>query len=174
MKIYLAGSVPKGDKDAKDFIDWRKRYIEIISQTIKNVELFDPNVFAVLEGDSLALTGADCGYIQQSDLVVVNAEEKLGAGTAMELVVAKYFNKPVITVLPKATHHRRSNLKFEGRLVKDWIHPFIDTFSDIVIEKPSEIKQALKELKKKKIKTIKVIDEAVEYAQLLLAKKTPQ
>lgn len=168
MKIYLAGSVPKGDKEAKNYIDWRKVYIAEIKKSIKNSETFDPNIFYKLEGDSKGVAGADCWNIKESDLVLANAEEKLGAGSAMELVVAKYFSKPVITVLPKDSHHRRSNLEFEGRMVEDWTHPFIETFSDFIIEDISEIGVVIKKIKDIKIKNINVIDESVEYAKSIL------
>lgn len=168
MKIYLAGSVPKGDQEAKAFKDWRKEYGDVIKKTVLNSSSFNPVIFAHLEGDSLAVTGADCLNIKDADLVIVNSEQKLGAGTAMELVVAKYLNKPVITVLPKNTHHRRSNVQFEGKLVKDWIHPFIETFSDIVIESISELDKAMKFISKHKIKNITIIDEAIQYAENIL------
>jgi hypothetical protein len=174
MKIYLAGSVPKGDSEAKDFIDWRKVYTAEVEKYVDDIELFDPNIFFALEGDSKGVAGADCWNIQESDLVLINAEEKIGAGTAMEFVVAKYFSKPVITILPKDTHHRRSNLEFEGRVVEDWIHPFIDTFSDVVIENINGIQDALVKIKTSNIKTISVIDESIEYAKNLLKKDEPQ
>lgn len=125
MRVYLAGSVPKGDEEEAVSTSWRKVYEEELVKTVGGVELFDPSIFNKLEGDAFAVAGADSWNIQKSDVVVVNAEEKLGAGTAMEFVIAKYFKKPVITVLPKNSHHRRSNMRFEGKLVEDWIHPFI-------------------------------------------------
>ena len=170
MKIYLAGSVPKGDKEAETFYDWRKAYMSIIKKSLPDTQPIDPNNVFDLEGNSLAVFGADCLWIQEADLVIVHAEKKLGAGTAMEYVVAKYFNKPVITVLPKDTHHRRSNLYFEKRLVEDWIHPFIDVFSDIVVEKPEELVPAIKKLKKMPIKGIEIINEGMRYAQGLMEK----
>lgn len=168
MKIYLAGSVPKGDAEAKVFIDWRKVYSEEIAKSRDDIELFNPTVFLQLEGDSQAVTGADCWSIQKSDLVIVNAESKLGAGTAMELVVAKYFSKPVISVLPKDSHHRRSQVAFEGKIVEDWIHPFIDTFSDEVVEDIKQVPAAITKVKTRKIKSISVIDEAIDHAKELL------
>lgn len=168
MKIYLAGSVPKGDKEAENYTNWRKEYFKVISQQINDAKLLDANDFYRLEGDSKALLGAECLHIKQSDLVIVNAEEKLGAGTSMELVIAKYFSKSVITVLPKDSYHRRSNLIFEGREVKDWIHPFIDSFSDVIIENISEIKIAIEKIKNQKIKEITVIEESIEYAKSVL------
>jgi len=168
MKIYLAGSVPKGDKEAKSYVNWRKEYFRIISQQINGAKLLDANDFYKLEGDSKALLGAECLHIRESDLVVVNAEEKLGAGTSMELVIAKYFGKPIITVLPKDSFHRRLNLTFEGREVKDWVHPFIDSFSDIIIENVSEVKAAIEKIKNQKIKEISIIEESIKYVENIL------
>lgn len=168
MKIYLAGSVPKGDKEAENYTDWRKEYFKFISQQINDAKLLDANDFYKLEGDSNALFGADCLLIKESDLVIVNAEEKLGAGTSMELVIAKYFSKPVITILPNDSFHRRSSLTFEGREVKDWIHPFVDSFSDVIIGNISDIKIAIEKIKNQKIKEISVIAESMEYAENIL------
>jgi hypothetical protein len=168
MKVYLAGSVPKGDGEAKDFKDWRKEYTAIIRKSFPDFHPIDPNNVFAIEGDSLGVFGADCLWIQESDAVIVHGEKKLGAGTAMELIIAKYFKKPVITVLPKDTHHRRSNLIFDGRLVEDWIHPFIDVFSDIIVEKPEQLASAMKKITTMQIKGMEVIDEGVEYAKKLL------
>lgn len=168
MKIYLAGSVPKGDKETENDTNWRKGYFEVISQQINDAKLLDANDFFKLEGDSKALFGAECLHIKESDLVLVNAEEKLGAGTSMEFVIAKYFSKPVVTVLPKDSYHRRSNLTFEDREVKDWIHPFVDSFSDIIIENISEIDIAFEKIKNKKIKGISVIEESMMYTKNIL------
>lgn len=164
MRVYLAGSVPKGDREARDYTDWREEYSTILS-TVTDIELSDPNVFYRLEGDSQAVVGADCMYIRDADIVVVNAEERLGAGTSMELVVAKYFSIPVITVLPRGSQHRRTDLEFHGRVVADWIHPFIDTFSDRIIESASELPDAVRRLEDMRIKGISVIDEAIDYAR---------
>lgn len=169
MKIYLSGSVPKGDKEAEGYVDWREQYAEALEQYIDDVELFDPNVFYNLEGDSLAVAGADCWYIQQSDLVIINASTKLGAGTSMEMVIAKYFKRPVITILPRDSHHRRSNLQFNGRIVDDWVHPFVDTFSDIIIEDISDIEAAFAQLEEIEVKDITIIDATIAYAQEQLA-----
>jgi nucleoside 2-deoxyribosyltransferase len=166
MLIYLAGSIPKGDSESKKAVNWRKIYTKEIQKIDKTAKTIDPDV-PTLEGDSLAVTGADCLLIKTCDLVVVNAETKVGAGTAMELVVAKYFKKPVVSILPKDSHHRRSNVVFNGRRVSDWIHPFIDTFSDVVIEDISEFSKANKKLQKLKIKEIGIIDQAVNYVEKL-------
>ena len=162
MKIYLAGSVPKGDEEAKKFDDWRSRYKQSL-QKLFDADFIEPYHKDLDEGDYLAVVGQDCRHIKESALVIVNAEEKLGVGTAQELVIAKYFRKPVISVLPKDTHHRRSNVAFHGKKIKDWIHPFIYAFSDYIVESVHEVEKIKDEIFSSKIKDISVIDEAIHY-----------
>ena len=163
VKIYLAGSVPKGDKEAKDFFDWRSDYKKQIEKYINKVDFIDPYERGEFnESDFMAVFGADCYHIKNSDLIAVNAEDKLGVGTAQELVIAKYFKKPVITVLPKGTHHRRIDIMFRGQLIADWIHPFLFAFSDLILESISEFNLTNVDLDKMSVKDIKVIDRAVD------------
>ncbi len=162
MKIYLAGSVPKGDEEAKIFDDWRSRYKQSLRKFF-DADFIEPYHKELDESDFLAVVGQDCRHIKESALVIVNAEGKLGVGTAQELVIAKYFKKPVISVLPKDTHHRRSNISFHGKLVKDWIHPFIFTFSDFIVESINEIEKIKNEIISSNIKDISVIDGAIRY-----------
>ena len=163
MKIYLAGSIPKGEEEEKTFTDWRVRYREAIAR-IFDATTIDPLDRNLDESDFLLVVGKDCVDIEASSFVVVNAEEKLGPGTAQELVIAKYLKKPVVTVLPKSTPHRRTNIVINGRTVGDWIHPFIFTFSDFIIEDISgiaEIKDKL--LENGIIKDISIIDAAIAH-----------
>ncbi len=163
MKIYLAGSVPKGDEEEKTFDNWRHRYRAILEQ-IFDAEYIDPYDRDLDEKDFLLVLGKDCAEIQDSSLIVVNAEQKLGAGTAQELVIAKYFKKPVVTVLPKDTPHRRTNLLFRGQRIDDWIHPFIFSFSDFIIEDITEIHSIKDKLSNNEnVKSIMIIDVAAEH-----------
>lgn len=161
MKIYLAGSVPKGKKEESEFHDWRIDYSNIMSKFL-DAEFLDPIDRNIDESNSMEIVGYDCKLIKDSDLIVVNAQKKLGAGTAQEMVVAKYYKKPVVTVLPKDTHHRRSNIIFYGTPVEDWIHPFINVFSDFVVENVEDIEKIKDKLLSTKPKDITVVDEAIE------------
>ncbi len=157
MHIYLAGKVPKWDHDNQE--DWRIRYRESIRST-ENITFLDPNI-PVDESDPLCVFGMDCSLIRSADIIVVNAEEKLWLWTSQELLIAKYFSKPVIAVIPKDSAHRKSNLTFHGKLVKDWVHPFLFSTSDIVVESASEID--IDSLKHLKIKDITIIDQAIQH-----------
>jgi hypothetical protein len=80
----------------------------------------------------------------------------------MEMVIAKYFKKPVITVMPKNSYHRRPNMTFQGKyFVEDWMHPFIHTFSDFIVENVAEIEEIKDKLFSLPIKDISIIDHAI-------------
>lgn len=163
MKIYLAGSVPKGTAEEKEFENWRLKYIAILD-TFLDADYILPNSGDMDESDYLLIVGKDSKSIQNSDLVIVNAEERMGAGTSMEMVIAKHFNKPVVTVMPKNSHHRRSNVTFQDKFfVKDWMHPFIHTFSDYVIENISEMKKIKEKIFTSPIKDISIIEKAIAH-----------
>ncbi len=163
MKIYLAGKVPKGDEEAKTFHNWRKEYKEVLQRLFQNSDCIEPYHIDLDEGDLLLVVGSDCRHIKESSLVVVNAEEKLGVGTAIELAIAKHYQKPVIVVLPKGSHHRRSDVVFHGKLIKDWIHPFIYVFSDFIVEAIGEVEKIKDRIFSTEIKSISIIDESVSY-----------
>ncbi len=163
LKVCLLGPIPKGDERRKSWKDWKITYQESLSK-IGEVEFVDGDAWKE-EEKSFLVFGHDSYLIKSSDIIIVNAEAKLGAGAAQEMVIAKYFSKPVITVLPKDTHHRRSNVVFNSTNIPDWIHPFILAMSDTVVESIDEARQWVHEYKEnpksKIIKDISVIDQAI-------------
>jgi hypothetical protein len=97
-------------------------------------EFLSPENPQLDESQPLIVFGHDCYLVRECDILVVDASSKLGVGSAQEMVIAKHFGKYVYTVLPRDTHHRRSNLPMHGVVVEDWIHPFIFAFSDQIFE----------------------------------------
>ncbi|MDD5726672.1 MAG: hypothetical protein PHC53_04710 [Patescibacteria group bacterium] len=162
LKICLLGSLPKGDEARKNWTDWKIDYKNRLS-VMPDIEFTDGDAWTD-ESRPFELVGHDSYIIKTADLIIVNAENKLGAGTAQEMIIAKYFKKPVITILPKDTHHRKSKIVFNGELIDDWIHPFILTFSDLLVEDLTDCIGWIKELNKGtelKIKDITTVDQAV-------------
>jgi len=166
MKIYLAGDVPKGKEEEEKFVDWRTKYMDVLNKSL-DADYIDPYDRSLDESNFLAVFGTDCSHIKSCSLVIINAENKLGVGTAQEMVIAKYFKKPVITVLPKNSYHRRSNIVINGKKIKDWIHPFIFSFSDFIIQNIFEIEKIKEKLQNSKIKDISIIDESIKYINSL-------
>ncbi len=164
FKICLIGPSPKGDEVRKNWQDWKIKYQQELSK-LDGVEFFYGDQW-LDETRPFITFGHDSDMVKNSDLVVVNAEEKLGAGTAQEILIAKYFSKPVVVVLPKNSAHRKSDIIFNGELITDWIHPFIHSTSDCIVENIGQAVEWISEYQShpttKKIKSIKIIDEAIE------------
>lgn len=163
MKIYLIGSVPKGDKEEAEFYNWRADYEKILNKLFTDAEYVDPYKRDLDENDFFLIFGFDCKHIIESNLLILNAETRVGVGSAQEMIIAKYFKIPVVTVLPKDTHHRRSNVMFRGHNIKDWIHPFIFSFSDFIIEDIRDFEKIKDKVFSKPPKDISVIDDSMDY-----------
>lgn len=164
MKIYLAGKVPKGSElDSPS--DWRQQYSATLQQ-IPGFELLSPESPSLDHSRPFLVFGYDCYLIQKADVIIVNASLKLGVGTAQEMLIAKYFYKPVICVLPKDTHHRRTNLRMPSGIVAEWIHPFVFSTSDLIVEGIGDAVGWLLNYEqfpqKYDIKGIQVIDDAIQ------------
>ncbi len=133
MKIILLGSIPKGDAVRKKWIDWKTGYIEKISKALPDTNFLHGDLISDKEGPEVVV-GHDLYLIKHSDIAIVHAAEKIGTGTAQEILLAKQFKKPVIAIIPKDSHHRKSNIIFHGTTIKDFINPFLFISTDYVAE----------------------------------------
>lgn len=175
LKVALLGSLPKGDEARKDFIDWKTEYVEKIQKAIPEALFLHGDLISDKEGSEVVV-GHDLWLIKRADIVIVNAPSKIGAGTAQEIVLAKKFKRPVISLIPKDTHHRKSNVVFHGTKIKDWKHPFLDISSDVVVESIEEAIRWIKSYAKhpKKVKDISVFDQAIAKFEKKLAKNVKE
>jgi hypothetical protein len=117
--------------------DWRIPYQRTLSG-LPQAEFLSPDDPTLDESQPLTVFGHDCFLVREADVVVVNATTKLGVGTAQEMLIAKYFEKLVVTILPRNSHHRRQGLRMHAGIVDDWIHPFIYSTSDHIAEDVDE------------------------------------
>ena len=151
IKIYLAGRIPIGNEPGIDPF-WRKKYIHQLKKLIPGTIIFDPTHRDINEEDAKAVFGHDLFLIKQADLILINAEISVGLGTAQEMIIAKYFQKPVVAVSPRGSYYSPTATSINGKKVKKWYHPFLVAISDWIIEDIKEIKHILEGgLKKKKI-----------------------
>src|ERR1039457_5993436 len=138
-RIYLAGKVAKG-AEIGTADDWRQGYVNELSRC-GSFEFLSPEDPLLDESQPLLVFGHDCYLVRNCDILVVDASAKLGVGSAQEMVIAKYYGKFVYTVLPKNTHHRRSDLRMYDSIVPDWIHPFVFAFSDRIFDTLDDLAQ---------------------------------
>lgn len=164
MKIYLAGKIPKGDEIGVT-PDWRKEFALKI-QVREALEFVTPESEDLDESDPVEIFGHDCYQIKNSDLVIVNASTKLGVGTSQEILIARYFRKPVVAILPHETPHRRTNFRVGGCLVEDWKHPFIAAPCDLIFESIDQLSKNFHEvihLLSMEVTGIELIDQSIEH-----------
>ncbi len=161
--IYLAGSVPKSDDGMKKIPDWRRAFIDTLQAVNPDLVFFNPRENRVDENDPHGVFGMDCMLVRDADALIVYAPDKIGIGTAQEMMVAKYFHHPVITVLPQDTYLRRKNLVHNGITISDWIHPFVHETSDIIVASCEELPAALEKVVEMTIKDLSCIDDAITY-----------
>ncbi len=165
MKIILLGSIPKGDEVRKNWTDWKTEYIEKLNKDIPDANFLHGDLISDKEGAE-AVVGHDLYLIKHSDIAIVHATSKIGAGTAQEILIAKQFNKPVIAVIPKDSHHRKSNVVFHGTLIEDFINPFLFISTDYVAESIEDaikwIKNYTKSSKSTKIKDLSIMEKCID------------
>lgn len=162
LKITLLGSIPKGDEERKTWADWKTEYVKKITQAIPEAQFLHGDLISDKMGADMVV-GHDLWLIKNADIVIAHAPSKIGAGTAQEMVLAKSFQKPLISIVPKNTHHRRTNVTFQGVITEDWIHPFLSVASDFIAE---DIKESIAWMQEflenpKPIKDLSVFDEKI-------------
>jgi hypothetical protein len=166
MKIVLLGSIPKGDDVRKGRTDWKVTYMEVIKSVAPGVTFIHGDAISDNAGPELVV-GHDLAQVKKADMCVVDAKEKIGAGTAQEIVFAKYLKKPVAIVIPKDTHHRKTNITFHGVTIEDWIHPFLflstDYVADSIEDAADWIKNYIDSPSRYPIKDMAVFEEAIKH-----------
>ena len=143
LKIYLAGRIT-GLPDKGRV--WRSTYIEVIGQKVEGVEFVDPLVRNVDESDYPAIVRHDARLIRNSDALVINGNIPFALGVPMELVLAKYFGKLVISVVDETSPYYKKEYRsgLKRQVIKDWIHPWLYTFSDYIVASPSNAGEIIK------------------------------
>jgi hypothetical protein len=180
FSVYLAGKIPKGEEH-KDFVDWRKEFRDLMEEKrkafpkISGIVYLDPHT---LKGGVIPIEdffGRDVHMIAMSNAVLVDARSKIGAGTAQEILIAKYYGKPVVSIVPRDSHYRRKTLAMGIEM--EYTNPFIFSTSDVIVE---DFGQAAEWLlrhfsgkKKAKIKGIDILDRYQEHYLRNHLKKDP-
>lgn len=170
LKVYIAGKVSK-DSVFKTH-DWRDEFCKSLSQVSgREIINLDPTkergtgIFD--ENDSRLVFGRDLYMIKLSDVVIVYLSDDISVGGSQEMLIAKYFRKPLIGIAPKEGKFNLSVYDNYGVTVKNWVHPFVAETCDVVVATPNEAAQKLSEVTDKnfKSKEISVIDIATKYFQ---------
>ena len=164
MKIYIAGKV--SNHSVFGTHDWRKNFCaELEKLSGLKLENLDPIKFETDTMKTEEIFAKDCYLIREADIVVVYLSDDISVGGSQEILIAKYFAKPVIGLAPRGGKFNGNSRKIGGRMVKDYRDPFVFSTCDAVCGNIREVSLALEKLPQSTpppIKTIDLIGKAAE------------
>ena len=177
INIYPAGGVQKGEHD-KGKMSWTEEDMSLFKAKLSDVAVnfIDPRYRNDNLNDSFAVFGRDLMAVRVSDFVVVDGRQKRGIGVGQEMLFAKLEGIPVVTVAPKGGHYRKGELHYLGQKVNDYVHPFIFSTSDAIVENFEEAADWIKNYLEKPvpIKSSRLTEEAIkEYTKKYMADDDP-
>lgn len=161
-KVYVAGKISKDSIFGTHY--WRDSFCaELEKLSGLRIENLDPTKIAADHRDPKLVFGADSYLISQSDVVIVYLSDDISVGGSQEILIAKYYNVPVIGLARRGGKFNGSDKEYFGKVVKNHKDPFVFTTCDIVCETVEEVAEALKTLGAIKPKSLEIIPKAVDY-----------
>lgn len=167
IAIYLAGSIKK-EHEITDDSYWTEDHMILLKNALQeySVSFLNPAFRSDDLSDHLSVFGRDMTQIFCSDIVFVDARERRGLGVGAEMMWAKLHNIPVVTWAPKNSHYKKEQTTILGVPVDEYIHPFVLSLSDAIVESVEHGADWILSFKSnpnQKIKGIQDITDAMEY-----------
>lgn len=161
IKVYIAGKVSK--ESVFGTHHWRDEFCKTVSDLSKR-ELISLDPLAAQRGilDPNEIFNKDVKLINKCDLVIVYLSDDISVGGSQEIVIAKYLKKPVIGFAPYGGKFNGSQKEMLGLTIKNYKDPFVFSTCDMVCGTIEEVADAVKEFEKINIKTLSIIDEALQ------------
>lgn len=160
IKLYIAGKVSKDSVFGTHH--WRDEFCHKL-QELSGLELtnLDPTKIPGDQGDYKAVFKACCRMIHSADVVVVYLSDDISIGGSQEILIAKYFKKPVIGLAPLGGKFNGSTKEYFGQTVENYKDPFVFSTCDLVVPSVEEVAVALKTLQTIKPKTLEIIGNSI-------------
>lgn len=167
IAIYLAGSIKKDHEKTEDSF-WTEDNMNLIRSSLQGyyVSFLNPAFRTDDLSDQHSVFGRDMTQVFCSDVVFVDARERRGLGVGAEMMWAKIHNIPVVTWSPKNSHYNKEKTTILGVPVQGFVHPFIISLSDKVVETLEEGADWIHLVRSNpgyEIKGIEYINTAMEY-----------
>lgn len=161
IKIYVAGKVSP-DSFLGSF--WREEFCKQLEEKggVKIVNL-DPTSRKSMPFDANMVFGRDSFFIKNSDLVIVNLTDDISVGGSQEMLIAKYFKKPLLGIAKEGGKFVNKNFNDFGRIV-NFVHPFVFVPCDAIVNDIDEAAEWIKNhFSWNEAKDMGCIDESIEY-----------
>lgn len=152
MKVYIAGKISKNSVFGTH--DWRDKFCEELEKLSGvKLESLDPTKAGTNQNDPQVVFGGDSYLISQCDVVIVYLSDDISIGGSQEILIAKYFKRPVIGLARHGGKFNGADKEYFGKIVKNYKDPFVFTTCDIVRETIGGVTP----------KTLDIIPEAISY-----------
>ncbi|HSW72999.1 MAG TPA: hypothetical protein VLG44_06310 [Chlamydiales bacterium] len=168
VAIYLAGSIKKGHENPHETF-WTEENRKEITKGLTSfkVSFLNPALRKDNLSDQRSVFGRDMLQVFCSDVVFADVRDRRGLGVGAEMMWAKVHHIPVIAWAPKESHYHKSKATILDVPVENFIHPFVESLSDVVVETLEEgahwMHAYFSGKTKIKIKGIEFIRSAMEY-----------
>lgn len=160
MKLYVAGKVSK--ESVFGTHHWRDEFCakleELSGITLENI---DPTKLEGDQGNYKLVFAECCRMIKQADCMIVYLSDDISIGGSQEILIAKYFNKPVIGLAPLGGKFNGSTKQYFGQTVENYQDPFVFSTCDVVVTTVEEAAEALKTIPTIQPKGIELIGQSV-------------
>ena len=156
LKIYVAGKLSKDSVFGTHY--WRDGFVEKLEKLSgRNLISLDPAKKYTDQNKPEQAFGADVFMISKADIVVVYLSDDISVGGSQEILVAKYYRKPVIGLAPLGGKFNHNNKEMMGQKIKNYKHPFVYTTCDVVCDDIESVAHAITNIDKIKPKTLDII-----------------
>jgi hypothetical protein len=177
ISVYCSGGIKKGPSDV-DKVSWdaieRNALLSALSPI--KVVFLDPEHRTDDITDAFTVFGRDHYQVSVCDFVIIDARQRRGIGVGIEMLSAKWFAKPIISIAPPNSHYRRDELHYLGGTVKDYVHAHLFGISDAIVDDFSAAGLWIKDYLQspRPIKDISVVTQAIAaYKEKQLHRDTP-
>ena len=158
LKVYIAGKVSHNSSFGKTH--WRDNFCKQLSElsSIKLINI-DPTKNGVDQTSPQITFGVDAYSIKNCDVLIVYLSDDISVGGSQEILIAKYFKKPVIALVPFGGKFNGSTREYMGKVIRNYKDPFVFSTCDIIVSTIEEVAASLKSIKALRPITIDIIEE---------------
>lgn len=161
LKVYVAGKVSKDSVFGTHH--WRDEFCSKLEELSgRKLTNLDPTKIEGDQGDYKTVFAACCRMIKEADVVVVYLSDDISIGGSQEILIAKYFKKPVIGLAPLGGKFNGSTKEYFGQKVENYQDPFVFNTCDEVTGDIEGVAAALKTIESITPKGIDLIGQAIQ------------
>lgn len=142
-QLYIAGKISKESSFGKHH--WRDEFCQKLEE-LNGMKLthLDP-----LAGEGSVMTPQeifkkDCELIAACDVFVIFLSNDISVGGSQEILIARYYNKPVIAYAPYGGKFNNATREMFGKTVNDYKDPFVFSTCNKVCGTIEEVAAVLK------------------------------